>query len=153
MKHGVLRFRLRSKESRIESIVELEEEVVRINQDNQIQVKTIKSLEQEGLDYKRQLDQVQVSKEAQEREAIKALEQMEKVYGLEIQRATLETEKKMLEENRKIKDEYFLKVEALTNKNQELTEKLHQMELGKRESAAPKIKGKTKPGVPSPDVV
>ena len=144
--------KLNQLESRIESIVELEEEVVRINQDNQMKAKTIESLEQEGLDYKRQLDQVQASKEAQEREAIQTLEQMVKVHGLEIQRATLETEKKMLEENQKIKDDYFLKVEALKSKNQELTEKLHQLELGKRESAAPKIKGKTKPGVSSPGV-
>ena len=144
--------KLNQLESRIESMVELEEEVGRIKQDHQMQAKTIESLEQEGLAYKRQLDQAQASKEAQEREAIKTLEQMVKVHGLEIQRATLETEKKMLEENQKIKDDYFLKVEALKSKNQELTEKLHQLELGKRESVAPKIKGKTKPGVSSPGV-
>ena len=144
--------KLNQLESRIESIVELEEKVGRINQDNQMKAKTIESLEQEGLDYKRQLDQAQASKEAQEREAIKTLEQMVKVHELEIQRATLETEKKMLEENQKIKDDYFLKVEALKSKNQELTEKLHQLELEKRELTAPKIKGKTKPGVPSPGV-
>ena len=129
--------KLNQLESRIESMVELEEEVGRIKQDHQRQAKTIESLEQEGLDYKRQLDQAQASKEAQEREAIKTLEQMVKVHGLEIQRATLETEKIMLEENQKIKDDYFLKVEALKSKNQELTEKLHQMRIRKKGISSP----------------
>jgi len=137
-------------ETRIESVTELEEEVSRLNQEAQAQAKRIESLEQETENHKRQLEQTQAAKEAQEKDAIKAHEQMIQVHGLEVQRATLEIEKKLLEENKKIRDEYFLKIEALTSKNQELTEKLHQMELGKRESAAPKSKGKTKPEVPSP---
>ncbi|SPF54376.1 conserved hypothetical protein [Candidatus Desulfosporosinus infrequens] len=136
-------------ETRIESVAELEEEVSRLNQEAQAQAKRIESLEQEAENHKRQLVQTQAAKEAQEKDAIKAHEQMIQVHGLEVQRATLEIEKKLLEENKKIRDEYFLKVEALTSKNQELTEKLHQMELEKKESAAPNIKGKTKPGVPS----
>ena len=130
--------KLNQLESRIESIVELEEKVGQLNQDNQMQVKTIESLEQEGLDYKRQLEQAQASKEAREKESIKATEQLMQVHRLELDKAILEAEKKMLEDNQKIRDEYVSKVEALTSKNQELTEKLHQKEL---ESQA-KVKAK-----------
>jgi len=144
--------KLNQLESRIESVLGLEAELSRINENNQSQAKTIELLEQQGLDYKRQLEQVQVLKEAQERDALQALEQMEKVHALEKQSAVLEMQKKMLEEKQKIKDEYFLKIEVLTSKNQELTEKLHQIELGKRELVVPKNKAKTKPGVLQSDV-
>ena len=144
--------KLNQLESRIESVLGLEAELSRINENNQSQAKTIELLEQQGLDYKRQLEQVQVLKEAQERDALLALEQMEKVHALEKQSAVLEMQKKMLEEKQKIKDEYFLKIEVLTSKNQELTEKLHQIELGKRELVVPKNKAKTKPGVLQSDV-
>ena len=46
----------------------------------------------------------------------------------------------MLADNQKIKDEYVSKVEALTNMNQELTEKLHQMELASSSQIKAKVK-------------
>ena len=144
--------KLNQLESRIESVLELETELGRINQSNQRQAEIIELLEQQGLDYKRQLEQAQALKEAHERETLQALEQMEKVHALEKQSAVLEIQKKMLEENQGIKDEYFLKIEVLTSKNQELTEKLHQIELGNKELVVPKNKAKTKPGVSLSDV-
>lgn len=130
-------------ESRIESVGKLEDEVNRLNQVNHMQVKQIESLEQEALDYKRQLEIALASKELQEKEAIKATEQLVQVHRLELDKAILETEKKMLEDNQRIRDEYVSKVETLTGKNQELTEKLHQLEL----VSSSQTKAKVKPGV------
>ncbi len=132
-------------ESRIESVIELEEEVGRVHQESQAQIKRIESLEQESLDYKRQLQEAQASREAQERETIRSTEQHKEVHRLELDRAILETEKKMLEENQRIRDEYFLKVEALATKNQELTERIHQMELAPKKVKPPVVKEKDKP--------
>ena len=128
--------KLNQLEARIGSVSELEQEVNRLLQDNQMQSKQVETLERDLTDHKRQLEITQASMETQEREAIKATEQLVQVHGLEIQRATLETEKR-------IKDEYLLKVEALTDKNQELTEKLHQMQLAKPTKARTvAVKGK-----------
>jgi len=132
--------KLNQLEYRIESVVELEQKVSQLHQDNQMQVKQIESLEKASMSYKRELEVAQASREAQEREAARSTEQQKQVHKLELDRAIIETEKKMLEDNQKIRDEFFLKVEALTNKNQELIEKLHQMEL----ASSPQAKAKTK---------
>jgi len=143
--------RLTQLESQIGSVVELEQEVSRLNKDNQMQGKRIESLEQESMNSKRELEIAQASRETQEKEATKAIEQQKEIHKLELDRAILETEKKMLEDNQKIRDDYFLKVEALTNKNQELTEKLHQLELAKKESNNTVNKGKPQPVVKEKD--
>ena len=96
-------------ESGIASAVELEQKVSQMNQDYQMKVKQFESLEQESNSYKRQLELAQTSMEAQERNAIKATEQMVQVHKLELDKAILETEKK-------IKDDYIGKVETLTSK-------------------------------------
>lgn len=136
-------------ELRIESVAELEEEVSRLSQEKQIQEKRLESLVQESENHIRGLRQAEEAKEAQGKEAEKAIEQIKQVHRLELDRASLEIEKKMLGENQKIREEYFLKIEALTSKNQELTGRLHEIELERKESVTPKNKGKTKPGVPS----
>ena len=125
---------------RIESVGKLEDEVNQLNKVNQLQIKQIESLGHESENYKRQLDQAQASKETQEKDAIKATEQLVQVHRLELEKAILETEKKMLEDNQRIRDEYVSKVEALTSKNQELTEKLHQMELASSAQTKAKVK-------------
>jgi len=123
-------------EDRIESVVELEQEVSRLNQESQMQSKKIESLEHEGLDYKRQLEIALASIEAQEKEAIRSTDQLIKVHQLELDKAILQTEKKM-------REEYFQKIETLTEKNQALNDKIHQIELAKKESVVQhKVKGK-----------
>ena len=123
-------------EARIESVVELEQEVSRLNQESQRQSKKIESLEHEGLDYKRQLEIALVSIDAHKKESIRSTEQLVQVHQLELDKAILQTEKK-------IREEYFQKVEALTEKNQALNDKIHQIELAKKEAVVQhKIKGK-----------
>ena len=53
-------------ESPIDSVAGLKKEISRLQQENQMQVKRIEYLEHESLDYKRQLEQAQASKEAPE---------------------------------------------------------------------------------------
>lgn len=125
-------------EDRIGAIQAIEDEVSRLNQDVQAQIKRIQDLEKEAQQYKREMEQAQAAKEVQEKDAAKALEQQAMSHKLELQSATLELEKRLHEENHKIKVEYFTKIETLTSKNQELTEKLHQLQLDQ-------TKVKTKP--------
>ena len=126
-------------EGRIGAAQALEDEVSQLKKQALSQTERIQQLEQEALGYKRELEQAQTAQEAQGKDATKALEQLAQVHELGLQKATLETEKRLLDENHKIKEEYFLKLEALTNKNQELIERLHQKEL-----ETPKAKTKPK---------
>jgi chromosome segregation ATPase len=96
--------------------------------------------------YKHELEQAQATFEAQERDAAKAHEHLGQAHESELQKARLEAENRLLAEIGKIKEEHYLKVEALTTKNQELTEKLlHQKEL-----EATKARNKTK-ATPAPE--
>ena len=123
-------------ESRIGSVVELEQEVGRLKQESLLQVKHVEELERGLTDHKRLLEITQASSEAQSKDAIKATEQLVQVHQLELEKAVLETEKKL-------KDDYVSKVETLTAKNQELLERLHQLELV-ASSQAPQTKTKAK---------
>jgi hypothetical protein len=125
-------------EDRVGSVQAFEDELNLLKQQVLSQTKRIEALDQDALNYKRELELAQALRQAQEKESAKEIEQIVQVHLLEIQRATLETEKKLLGENQKIREEYFLKIEALTSKNQELTERLHQIQLDQN-------KTKTKP--------
>ncbi len=118
----------------------LNDEIARQKNTADHQTKFIHELENESQRYKREFEQAQATliaqendaakaREAIDRDATKALDMLTKVHAIELQRATLETEKRLLDEIHKIKDEYYLKLESLTTKNQELTERLHQKEL------------------------
>jgi len=103
-------------------------------------------LGQQARGYKRELEQAVATLEAQEKDAAKAMDHLAQAHESELQKVRLETENRLLAESGKIKEEHYLKIEALTTKNQELTEKLlHQKEL-----EATKVKTKTK-GTPVQD--
>ena len=124
--------------ARIESVGKLEDEVNRLNKENQMQATRIELLERDFTDHKRELEQAQTALETQKNGSIKVIEQMVQVHGLELDKAVLETEKKL-------KDEYVGKIESLTSKNQELTEQLHKMQLAsstKMQARRSSVKGK-----------
>lgn len=114
-------------EDRSGMVKNLQEEVNQMSQEVLSQSQRVDTLEREVLNHKRELEQAQAAKDAKERESAKALEQValdhkreldqaqaskeaqEKVHRLELDRAVLEAEKK-------IRDEYYSKLEALTEK-------------------------------------
>ena len=121
------------------TIQALNEEITRLKN-------AAEDLGQQAQGYKRELEQAQATLKAQEKDAAKAMDHLVQAHESELQKVRLETENRLLAESSKIKEEHYLKIEALTTKNQELTEKLlHQKEL-----EATKVKPKTK-GTPVQD--
>ena len=79
--------------------------------------------------HKKELAQAYLLLENERKESLKSIEQIKQIHKLEMGMAIIETEKKMLESVQKIKDEYGSKIEVLVNKNQELIEKNHNLEM------------------------
>lgn len=126
-------------EGRLGAVQELEDEVSVLSKQAQAQTKKIESLEQEAQQHKRELEQAQAALEAQEKNAAKDLERLAQAHEVELQRTTLALEKRLHEENHKLMENHYAELKALTSKNQELTEKLHNREL-----EATKAKTRTK---------
>ena len=87
--------KLEQLESRIESVQALEQEVSRLHQESQMQTKQLQDVGAGIFRLKRQLEQAQASKEAQEKDASKATEQMKQFHTMELEKAVLETEKRI----------------------------------------------------------
>jgi len=121
--------KLNQLETRIESTTKLEEKNKQLIQTELSQSKQIEFMQQESENHKRELQQAQSLKDAQTKESLKSVEQFKQIHQLEMGMAIIEAEKKMLESIQTIKDEYSSKIETLTNKNQELIEKNHALEM------------------------
>ena len=127
-------------ESRIEKSLIIEEDNQRLTNENILKSKNIESLKHDYNElqresdtiiesHKRELAQVYLLLENERKESLKSVEQLKQIHQLEMGMAIIETEKKMLESIQTIKDEYSSKIDILTNKNQELIEKNHALEM------------------------
>jgi chromosome segregation ATPase len=122
-----------------EKIIQLEskiEAVPAIEQENQIQAKKIEAYKQELNEVNQELNEANrelsfahKSTASTIKEKERSIEQLQQIHQLEMDKAIISTEKRMLEDTQKIRNEYTSKIDALISKNQELTERCHTLEL------------------------
>lgn len=138
-------------ETRIGTVEALEAEVVQLGKDNESGRRQLESLtsdlnqakhdlaitkerlqesEQDKKDRLAKAEQDQEKAVAQIRQAAdREIEQLRQVHRLEMDKAAIEAERRVLEAGQKVRDEYAPKLEGLAAKNQELLERIHALEL------------------------
>lgn len=145
-------------EAKVAAMPNLEEQVTQLNQDKISLQHQVDGLQAELSKYKELLDssQARISDISQEREkavqqvqegAKKDIDQLMHIHQLEIEKAVTEADRRVLECINKTRDEYIAKLDSLAQKNdrnqekneaivarnQELTERIHLLELQKND--------------------
>ncbi|SPF51413.1 conserved hypothetical protein [Candidatus Desulfosporosinus infrequens] len=136
-------------EAKVEAMPALEAKSVMVGIENNSLQQQVNGLQAELGKYKELLDSTQsrISDLSQEREravqqahegAQKDIEQFRYIHQLEMDKATTEADRRVLEAINKTKDEYTAKLDsmaqkhdAITSKNQELVDRVHTLELQK----------------------
>jgi len=137
-------------EKKVEAMPALEAKSVMVGLENTSLQRQVDGLQAELSKYKELLDssQARISDISQEREkavqqaqegAQKDIDQLKYIHQLEMEKATTEADRRVLEAINKTKDEYTAKLDSLTQKNdatttrnQELVERFHALELSNK---------------------
>ena len=152
----VLTHKTEELEGKVAAMPNLEEQATQLNQDKVSLQHQVDGLQAELSKYKELLDssQARISDISQEREkaiqqaqegAKKDIDQLRHIHQLEIEKAVTEADRRVLECINKARDEYTIKLDSLVQKNdrnqekndaivarnQELTERIHLLELQK----------------------
>ncbi|KLU66782.1 chromosome partition protein Smc [Desulfosporosinus acididurans] len=120
-----------SLEHRIKAVDELEAEVQRLRYLHEESQRQIEKLRSEAIQHHHAIEIKEQSIVSLEKSHANELASVQKMADLQIHAASMEANNRVLEATTKLKDEYTAKLDALQEKNQSLTARVHELELGK----------------------
>jgi chromosome segregation ATPase len=118
-------------DARIGTVIEMETEVQQLRTQ---QVDNQRQMERLQTEVVQSVSILELTKErlaSAEKESEKSIAAAQKLADLQIHAAGVEASNRVLEATTKLKDEYVVKIDALHEKIQTLTERVHELELGK----------------------
>lgn len=118
-------------EARIGTVVELEAEVQHLQTQHTEAQRQVERLKVEAAQNAQNLELAKERLANAEKDHEKAIAAAQKVADLQIHAAGVEASNRILEATSKLKDEYAAKIDALQEKNQTLTARVHELELSK----------------------
>lgn len=118
-------------ETRIGTIVEMEAEVQQLRTQQTEAQRLIERLQAESAQSAQMLELTKERLANAEKDHEKAIAAAQKMAELQIHTAGVEADNRVLEATTRLKDEYAAKIDALMEKNQTLTARVHELELGK----------------------
>ena len=118
-------------EAKVGAAVEMEAEIRTLRQQLAGEQKRIEKLQTEVEHGLRSIESKEQVIASMEKSHASELASTQKMAELQIHAATVESNNRVLETATKLKDEYTVKIESLQERIQTLTERVHELELGK----------------------
>lgn len=118
-------------EARIKAAAELEAEAQQLRNQHEDDMRQIEKLRSEAAQHLHAIEIKEQSIAALEKSHATELASAQKMADLQIHAAGVEANNRVLEATTKLKDEYTAKIDAINEKNQALTARVHELELGK----------------------
>lgn len=120
-----------SLEARIGTVDEMETEVTQLRAELTSEQKRVEKLQAEAEKSIREIESKEQTIASMKTSHAGELASAQKMAELQIHAATVESNNRVLETTTKLKDEYAVKIEALQERIQVLTERVHELELSK----------------------